>query len=126
MPAMDALFTELENYEGMNPRYLKVSMVYFACPIIRLRLCRPLTATSQFSKLSKVLKHLIKIPSGEIPRDNEFKFRERAQALVDRWSLILEAPTNEQVSGEAGDSDVRVAAELLENTTLGPEPWEIV
>ncbi|KAJ6580383.1 hypothetical protein DFH09DRAFT_979145, partial [Mycena vulgaris] len=43
----------------------------------------------QFSKIGKVMRHIHLLEENRIPRDDEFKFRERAKALVDKWHEIL-------------------------------------
>ncbi|KAI0929805.1 hypothetical protein AcV5_006673 [Taiwanofungus camphoratus] len=67
MPALDQLFTTVETYENMNIQYLS------------------------FSKIGKVMRHIHALTPDKVPRDEEFKFRERAKALVDKWHDILNA-----------------------------------
>lgn len=43
----------------------------------------------QYSKIGKVMRHIHLQPSEKIPRDDEFHFRSRAKALVDKWHVIL-------------------------------------
>ncbi|KAJ7167101.1 hypothetical protein C8R46DRAFT_1096045 [Mycena filopes] len=64
-PAIDALFTAVESYEDMNVGYLT------------------------FSKIGKVMRHISLLPPADVPRDEEYRFRARAKALVDRWHTIL-------------------------------------
>jgi hypothetical protein len=45
----------------------------------------------QYSKIGKVMRHIHMQPSDKIPRDDEFHFRSRAKALVDKWHVILSA-----------------------------------
>ena len=45
------------------------------------------------------MRHVTALPEDKVPRDSEFKFRERAQALVDKWYQILNA--NRSNSAEA-------------------------
>jgi hypothetical protein len=45
----------------------------------------------QYSKIGKVMRHIHLQPSDKIPRDDEFHFRSRAKALVDKWHVILSA-----------------------------------
>ena len=52
-----------------------------------LIICPPLHA--QFSKIGKVMRHIHVLPDEKVPRDDEFKFRERAKVLVDKWHDIL-------------------------------------
>ncbi|PCH35978.1 hypothetical protein WOLCODRAFT_28250 [Wolfiporia cocos MD-104 SS10] len=67
MPALDQLFTTVETYENMSISYLS------------------------FSKIGKVMRHIHALPAEKVPRDAEFKFRERARTLVDKWHDILNA-----------------------------------
>ncbi|PFH53662.1 hypothetical protein AMATHDRAFT_900 [Amanita thiersii Skay4041] len=67
MPLLDDLFTTVESYDRINIQYLS------------------------FSKIGKVMRHIAALTSDKIPRDDEFKFRERAKALVDKWHQILNA-----------------------------------
>ncbi|KAJ7627014.1 hypothetical protein FB45DRAFT_920497 [Roridomyces roridus] len=67
MPAVDALFTLVESYQNMNIDYLT------------------------FSKIGKVMRHIHLLEPHKVPRDGEFKFRDRAKALVDKWHQILNA-----------------------------------
>ncbi|KAJ7748220.1 hypothetical protein DFH07DRAFT_830462 [Mycena maculata] len=89
MPAVDTLFTTVESYQHMNIEYLT------------------------FSKIGKVMRHIHLLEAGKVPRDDEFKFRDRAKALVDKWHQILnankEAPDGDGTTGEA--ADVNGAAE---------------
>jgi len=50
------------------------------------------------SKIGKVMKRIVSLP-GVIPRDDEFKFRERANALVNKWANVLS-----NGEGEKGDT----------------------
>ncbi|KAJ7082124.1 hypothetical protein C8R44DRAFT_823154 [Mycena epipterygia] len=76
MPAVDALFTTVEGYQNMNIDYLT------------------------FSKIGKVMRHIHLLDAHKVPRDEEFNFRERAKALVDKWHQIL----NANKAPEGGDS----------------------
>ena len=37
------------------------------------------------------MRHIAVLPEEKVPRDAEFKFRDRAKALVDRWYQVLNA-----------------------------------
>ncbi|KAJ7859871.1 hypothetical protein B0H13DRAFT_1901278 [Mycena leptocephala] len=63
MPEMDAEFTAIENFEGMTLDYLV------------------------FSKLPKVLRHIHRLKQSQVPRDEDYNFRSRANALVEKWYL---------------------------------------
>jgi hypothetical protein len=45
----------------------------------------------QYSKIGKVMHHIHLLPLDKVPRDEEFQFRSRAKALVDKWRIILGA-----------------------------------
>ena len=95
MPAMDQLFTPIESYDKMNIEYLQ---------------------------LSKVMRHITALDIEKVAKDDEFKFREQAEVLVDKWHQILEpssatkSTTNgggdpaagkaKPVNGDAGTKDV--------------------
>lgn len=36
------------------------------------------------------MRHIHLLEPGKVPRDDEFKFRDRANALVNKWRQILE------------------------------------
>lgn len=63
MAVCDEVFKQLEVYEEMTIDYLRLT------------------------KIAKVLRHIG--CKGEIPRQEEFRFQERAKALVEQWSRLL-------------------------------------
>ena len=67
MPALDTLFASIESYQNMSVPYLR------------------------FSKINKVMRLIMLSPDDKVPRDPEFKFRERARALVNQWRGMLDA-----------------------------------
>ena len=67
MATYDELFSTVEAYDKINIQYL------------------------QFSKIGKVMRHITVLTDDKVPRDDEFKFRERAKALVDQWHQVLNA-----------------------------------
>ncbi|KAJ6517310.1 hypothetical protein C8R47DRAFT_1086941 [Mycena vitilis] len=67
MPAVDALFATVEGFQNMSIEYL------------------------MFSKIGKVMRHIHLLEPGKVPRDDDFKFRDRAKALVDKWHAISNA-----------------------------------
>ena len=67
MVTYDELFSTVESYDKINIQYL------------------------QFSKIGKVMRHITVLTDDKVPRDDEFKFRERAKALVDQWHQVLNA-----------------------------------
>ncbi|KAJ7249121.1 hypothetical protein B0H12DRAFT_1019877, partial [Mycena haematopus] len=60
MPAVDMVFTTVEGYDNMSIGYLS------------------------FSKIDKVMRHIHLLDAYKVPRDEEFHFRDRAKALVDK------------------------------------------
>ncbi|KAJ7219657.1 hypothetical protein B0H12DRAFT_1241466 [Mycena haematopus] len=86
MPAMDALFTTVEGYRNMTVEYL------------------------QYSKISKVMRHIHRLDAINVPRDEEFHFRDRAQALVDKWNELLNS--NSPVDAKGGEDGEAVIADM--------------
>ncbi|KAF8186140.1 hypothetical protein K438DRAFT_1039605 [Mycena galopus ATCC 62051] len=84
MPAIDTLFKVLEIYGGMNVEYLN------------------------FSKIGKIMRHINLLPPNRVPRDDEFHFRDRAGALVNKWHKLLNSNSN---STDAAETEVTVKAE---------------
>ncbi|KAG8906576.1 hypothetical protein FRC01_007955 [Tulasnella sp. 417] len=64
MPGLDQIFSTVENYPNLTIEYL------------------------QFSKIGKVMRRIAGL--NDIPRDDEFHFKERAQTLVGKWQAILQ------------------------------------
>ncbi|KAJ7441521.1 hypothetical protein B0H11DRAFT_2096109 [Mycena galericulata] len=81
MPAVDTLFTTVEGYQNMNIDYLT------------------------FSKIGKVMRHINLLEAHKVPRDDEFKFRDRAKALVDKWHQILNANKAPEGDGATAEAD---------------------
>ncbi|EIN11168.1 hypothetical protein PUNSTDRAFT_118694 [Punctularia strigosozonata HHB-11173 SS5] len=106
MPDVDKLLKEVEEYDGMSIAYL------------------------QYSKIGKVMRHVTSKKDDEIPRNDDFKFKERAQALVNKWSTILSASkgsngTSEEAKPAAhGDSMDVDKAEKPEKANGTEEPKE--
>ncbi|KIY47567.1 hypothetical protein FISHEDRAFT_59546 [Fistulina hepatica ATCC 64428] len=71
MPQMHDIFTTIEQYDKMTVRSL------------------------QLSKIGKVMRHIIALADDKIPRENEFRFRERANRLVDAWQIIVNKSNEE-------------------------------
>ena len=91
MPALDQLLTTIENYNHPNlTQYLQVR----PASIAKITMCtnRALIFV-QFSKITKVMRHITDLPKERIPRDDEFKFRTRATSMVDKWYAIDVAST---------------------------------
>ncbi|KZT22577.1 Tudor/PWWP/MBT [Neolentinus lepideus HHB14362 ss-1] len=81
MPELDKLFTTVEQYDNMTLQYL------------------------QFSKIGKVMRHIVALKDEAVPRDDEFKFRERAKVLVDKWHEILDAKKEKPAAANGTASD---------------------
>jgi hypothetical protein len=78
----------------------------------------------QFSKIGKVMRHIAALSPEKVPRDDEFKFRVRAKALVDKWHAILGANKPTENGGEAAVADaapeaseVKMASSPVHNAT---------
>ncbi|KIM69674.1 hypothetical protein SCLCIDRAFT_1208172 [Scleroderma citrinum Foug A] len=78
MPALDQLFATVEKYEHPN-----------------------IISYLSFSKIGKVMRHIAALTPEKVPRDDEFHFRTRAKALVDKWHTILGSSKTTEAGGEA-------------------------
>ncbi|KAF7372441.1 PWWP domain-containing protein [Mycena venus] len=67
MPLMNDLFTIVEGYQNMTVEHL------------------------MFTKIGTVMRHIHRLEPAQVPRNDEFKFRDRARALVDKWRGLLNA-----------------------------------
>ena len=67
------------------------------------RIVDPLLST-QTSKIGEVMRHIASKESDTIPRDDEFKFRDRAQALVNKWHQILNSANGAGTNGKPSSS----------------------
>lgn len=47
------------------------------------------TEILQFSRIDRTMRYISMLDPSTIPRDKEFKFRERAKALVDKWTKYI-------------------------------------
>ncbi|KAI0743661.1 hypothetical protein C8Q80DRAFT_1220598 [Daedaleopsis nitida] len=86
MTGFDQLFSTVENYPNMTTEYLL------------------------FSKIGKVMRHINALSVDRVPRDDEFKFRERAKVLVDKWHDMLRA-NGASDSAKPATNGVRKAAD---------------
>ncbi|OAX41133.1 Tudor/PWWP/MBT [Rhizopogon vinicolor AM-OR11-026] len=113
MPALDQLFTTIENYDHPN-----------------------LIQYLSFSKIGKVMRHIAALSTEKVPRDDEFKFRTRAKSMVDKWHAILGASKGSEVEGavNGASADAGVPAEKkadnhqsspVENGTTGPPAADV-
>jgi hypothetical protein len=92
MPVVDALFTSIEQYDKMIMPYLQV------CAHIFLLSGHSSSFVRQFSKIGKVMRRITSLPSESLLRDDEFNFKKRASALVEKWHEIL---STNKVNGSA-------------------------
>jgi len=67
MPLINDLFTTVEGYQNMTVEHLT------------------------FTKIGIVMRHIHLLEPAQVPRDDEFKFRERAKVLIDKWHGLLDA-----------------------------------
>ncbi|TFK92545.1 hypothetical protein K466DRAFT_581779 [Polyporus arcularius HHB13444] len=100
MPAMDELFSTLENYPNMTMQYLL------------------------FSKIGKVMRHISVLPYEKVPRDDEFKFQERAKVLLDKWYDIFVKTNGASDSAKPATDDTRKAADVEDPAVIGAETKE--
>ena len=69
------------------------------------------------------MRHINSLSLEKVPRDDEFKFRERAKVLVDKWHDI--AKTNgASDSAKPATNGTRKAADVEETGVNGAEPKE--
>ncbi|KAG8897611.1 hypothetical protein FRB99_008044 [Tulasnella sp. 403] len=95
MPALDQIFHTVETYENLTIDYL------------------------QFSKIGKVMRRIASLQ--EIPRDDEFHFRDRAQTLVTKWQAIIAKAEQEAKDKE---SEAATNGKPAEAPTSGVTPTE--
>ncbi|THU87097.1 hypothetical protein K435DRAFT_867602 [Dendrothele bispora CBS 962.96] len=75
MPGMDQLFAAIESYDKMTIEYLR------------------------FSKIGKVMRHIVALDAERVPKDEEFRFRERAKTLIDKWHQLLGPSSTNKANG---------------------------
>lgn len=79
------------------------------------------------------MRHIAALPQEKVPRDDEFKFRVRAKAMVDKWHAILGANKATENGGEAAPngtsadsapeaSEAKAAASPAQNATSAAAP----
>jgi hypothetical protein len=71
------------------------------------------------TKINKVLKAILKLE--EIPKESEFKFKERSQSLLEKWNKILESAAP-PVAFPAGANDT--SSKAIANGTPKPDGKE--
>ncbi|UZJ53786.1 hypothetical protein CBS101457_003106 [Exobasidium rhododendri] len=78
---LDKTMKQVEGYEGITADVLRVT------------------------KIGKVMRRVVQLPS--IPRDEEFKFKERAETLCEKWAAVFSAAkgaTSEEANPTNGSS----------------------
>ena len=68
------------------------------------------------------MRHIHALPDNKVPRDDEFKFRERAKALVDKWQDFYK--TTSAPESKPATNGTRKAADVEETGVNGAEPKE--
>lgn len=56
------------------------------------------------------MRHIAALTPDKVPRDEEFKFRARAKALVDKWHAILGANKPSENGGEISTNGALASA----------------
>jgi hypothetical protein len=72
------------------------------------------------TKANKLLKVILKLST--IPRDEEFKFKERCKALLDTWAKILQSDEEKEAKVNGGSATNGVDKEKKDGVTAGNEP----
>ena len=70
------------------------------------------------TKINKVLKGILKLES--IPKEEEYKFKERSSDLLGKWNKILEKDTPNQANGTAAREEVNGEAKTEEKKSADP------
>ncbi|KIO30362.1 hypothetical protein M407DRAFT_242247 [Tulasnella calospora MUT 4182] len=91
MPLLDQIFSTVENYPNLTIEYL------------------------QFSKIGKVMRRIAGL--NDIPRDDEFHFKERAQTLVLKWQAILQEAEQAAKSNEVNGKPTEAPETSTEPST---------
>jgi len=80
---VDQLFRTIENYNEMTIEQLQVcvsNMCFFSIDFFLP------TLPPQISQLGKVMRQISNLPDDQTLREEEFKFRARAERLVEQWN----------------------------------------
>ena len=100
----------------------------FASPVVVVRLFGGVAdlssaLCSQFSKIGKVMRHIHALSEDKVPRDEEFKFRERAKILVDKWHDVLKANGAPESTAPAtnGTRKAADAEDVVSSPNVKPE-----
>jgi len=89
MEVMADFFSQLESYEDLEPQIIRTT------------------------KIHKVLRAVVKLPS--IPREEDFNFKKRSSDLLNSWSSALstdDAPAN-AINGEGKSEDTPTKTEEI-------------
>ncbi|KAF8552778.1 kinase-like protein [Imleria badia] len=97
IPAMDQLFTRIERYEHPN-------LLNFIA----------------FSKIGKVMRHIVALTPDKVPLDEQFKFRARARALIDKWHTLLDTNEPSENGLEITTNSADAAADTSEVRSESP------
>ncbi|KUJ24040.1 uncharacterized protein LY89DRAFT_9818 [Mollisia scopiformis] len=74
------------------------------------------------TKINKVLKAILKMPS--IPKEEEFKFKTRSQSLLDKWNKLLASEQGEPEATTAATNGNATEAKA-ESEDAKPSPTEV-
>lgn len=66
------------------------------------------------TKINKVFKAILKLDS--IPREEDFKFKKRSQALLDKWNKLLASEPASTANGVNGASESKDSDKPAENS----------
>jgi hypothetical protein len=111
MPNIDALFTTVENYDKITIEYLQVRFFTLLSSVLA-------NVFLQFSKIGKVMRHIAVLSDEKVPRNAEFQFKERADALVKKWQQILNANKPNGAAAESVSAGPISAAPTQEVGTM--------
>ncbi|CAE6404498.1 unnamed protein product [Rhizoctonia solani] len=96
MAGLDTVFTTVESYDKMTVEYLS------------------------YSKIGKVMRKIIQLPS--IPSDDQYHFRQRAQALVTKWQQLITTSEDGSSSNNTNKEKVASSSGKAVNSTTGGKP----
>lgn len=118
MPLMEQIFSTVENYPNLTIEYLQVRLgLENECSIGDANEQNLLLTIfcQQFSKIGKVMRRIAGL--SDIPRDDEFQFKHRAQALVIKWQTILQEAEQAAKSSEVNGKPIEAPATSTELAT---------
>ncbi|KAF7973272.1 hypothetical protein HWV62_15711 [Athelia sp. TMB] len=119
MPALDELFTSVEQYDKMSIQYLSVSSRAPDNPFM----AETDPIMPQFSKIGKVMRHIAALTDDKVPRNDEYNFLARAGTLVDRWHEILNSKKSE--GSNEGIAEPKTAIANGAGTTVDTGAMEV-